>query len=160
MMMYTCVRWLSWHDGDPIGQQRITPASLPFISGLTLVSAPWGKRLKNVCFVVKRRPLDTFMSLRFKLSCHDLGVELRRWKKRTPRDQRFCKLCQADCIGDEHCRIFMYTTFVHIRKQFLHLIRGHRVDANIHRVFANRDQLSFTEFLWDCFRYREHHMSV
>ena len=117
----------------------------------------WGKRPRYVWFVVKRGTMDTF--LRFKLGCHELGIELRRWQNRIPRDQRICQLCK-DSLDDEHHMVFECASLTCVREQFSHLFRGHRVGPSMKRFFANKDQLALIKFVRECFRHREMQMTV
>lgn len=58
--------------------------------------------------------------LRFKLSSHDLGIELGRWKHRISRCMRTCGLCEQDALDDERHMVFVCPTIQPVRELYPH----------------------------------------
>ena len=94
--------------------------------------------------------MSTFV--RFKLSCHELGIELGRWKDRKPRRDRVCTLCDCGALDDEMHMVYECPALEPVRDQFPHFFEG---SQDMRRLFAHKDQTSLVRFVHRCFRLRE-----
>ena len=57
-------------------------------------------RLEKYLLTIKN-PAERKILARFRVSNHNLMIELGRFKK-TPREERLCKICQSGEVEDEH----------------------------------------------------------
>jgi hypothetical protein len=66
---------------------------------------------------------NSLLLCKFKTTNHKLPIEKGRWSN-IPRENRYCKLCQKNQIGDEYHYIFEYTNLSEKRNSLLpkHLI--------------------------------------
>ena len=90
--------------------------------------------------------------LRFKLSCHDLGIELGRWKHRVARQDRLCTYCDGANLDDEMHMIFECPEMQVVREQYSHLFSG---SANMADFFAQDDQIAVMKFVLACLDARQ-----
>eukprot|EP00884_Botryococcus_braunii_P000418 jgi/Botrbrau1/10377/Bobra.146_2s0015.1 len=51
--------------------------------------------------------------MRFRLGCHDLRIDKGR-QQGIPRDQRICKMCSLELVGDEHPLLFTCPAVQHM----------------------------------------------
>ena len=100
----------------------------------------WFGRCKGGC-----RPPYTYFTvrfgavvffLRFSFSCHDLGVELGRWKHRAARKDRICTYCDEGCLDDELHMISECPAMQVVREQYSHLSISQ--NRQIYQTFSRR----------------------
>ena len=112
-------------------------------------TAKWGFRPSYTYFGARRELMTAFV--RFKLSSHDLGIELGPWKNKTARDLRTCDFCEQHALDDEYHMIYECPAMQPVRESYpLFFWRS----PDMRRLFAHRRQKSLVKLVWDCLGHR------
>ena len=94
---------------------------------------------------------STYLFVRFKLGCHDLGIEAGRWNG-TPRCQRLCPRCDQGELDDERHLVFECPCFEPLRREYRHLFTC-EIGFDMRRFFAQKDQFDVVVYILACLRF-------
>ena len=105
----------------------------------------WGSRPPYVYLPMRFSALARFV--RFNLSCHDLVVEIGRWKHRRRREDRLCTLCSQACIDDERHLVFQCDAYADLRDSYRRLFVD---DPDMPTFFAQNNQRLVIQYVLAC----------
>ena len=91
-------------------------------------------------------------SLRFKLSCLDLDIELGRWENQNACQDRICTYCDGGCLDDELHMVFECPAMQVVREHFSNLFSG---STNMPENSAQADQIAVMVFVLACLDARQ-----
>ena len=112
-------------------------------------SGDWLRRPKYLFFDFSASVTCTYM--RFRLSTHNLQVEVGRWQNRRPRCQRLCERCAMHVVDDERHLVFECPAFESIRAAKRELFTA-EVGLDMRRFMAQRNQKGVFWFILTCLR--------
>ena len=75
--------------------------------------------------------------MKLRTSNHNLPVETGRWHS-IPREERFCKLCDAKVVGDEFHYLFRCEALLQLRSAYLPIITYSDRHIQINKVLCKK----------------------
>ena len=103
---------------------------------------------------------------KLRISNHKLAIETRRYSNpKTPREQRYCLLCNNNKIETEQLMIFECPTYSNLRKDQQSYLKDKfhfSVISNITSLMKSKDDeviFYLSKFIWKCFLLRKEKLS-